>query len=65
MHIISSYVISLVVWIIIRIREETSEKLMENIRELEIVEKSKDDFMVNISHEIRTPVNPRMRMRPR
>ena len=57
LHIISSYVISLVVWIIIRIREETSEKLMENIRELEIVEKSKDDFMVNISHEIRTPVN--------
>lgn len=57
LHIISAYVISLVVWITIRIREETSEKLMENIRELEIVEKSKDDFMVNISHEIRTPIN--------
>lgn len=57
LHIISAYVISLVVWITIRIRKETSEKLMENIRELEIVEKSKDDFMVNISHEIRTPIN--------
>lgn len=57
LHIASAYVISLVVWITIRIREETSEKLIENIRELEIVEKSKDDFMVNISHEIRTPIN--------
>ncbi len=57
LHIASAYVISLVVWITIRIREETSERLMENIRELEIVEQSKDDFMVNISHEIRTPIN--------
>ena len=56
LHIAAAYVISLVVLITIRIREETSEKLMENIRELEIVEKSKDDFMVNISHEIRTPL---------
>lgn len=57
LHIAAAYVISLIIWITIRIREETSEKLMENIRELEIVEKSKDDFMVNISHEIRTPIN--------
>lgn len=57
LHIASVYVISLVVLITIRIREVTSEQLMENIRELEIVEKSKDDFMVNISHEIRTPIN--------
>lgn len=57
LHIAAVYVISLVVWITIRIREVTSEKLMENIHELEIVEKSKDDFMVNISHEIRTPIN--------
>lgn len=57
LHIAAAYVISLVVLITIRIREETSEKLMENIRELEIVEKGKDDFMVNISHEIRTPIN--------
>lgn len=57
LHIAAVYVISLVVWFTIRIREVTSEQLMENIRELEIVEKSKDDFMVNISHEIRTPIN--------
>lgn len=57
LHIISAYAISLVTWITIRTRQETNEQLIENIRELEIVEKSKDDFMVNISHEIRTPIN--------
>ena len=57
LHIVSAYAISLVTWITIRTRQETNEKLIEKIRELEIVEKSKDDFMVNISHEIRTPIN--------
>ncbi len=57
LHIVSAYAILLVTWITIRTRQETSEQLMENIRELEVVEKSKDDFMVNISHEIRTPIN--------
>ncbi|MCM1039748.1 MAG: ATP-binding protein [Ruminococcus sp.] len=57
LHVLSAYAISLVTWITIRIRQETSEKLIENIHELEIVEQSKDDFMVNISHEIRTPIN--------
>ena len=57
LHVLSAYVISLVTLITIRTRQETSELLIENIRELEIVEQSKDDFMVNISHEIRTPIN--------
>ena len=57
LHILSAYAISLVTWITIRIRQETREKLIANIHELEIVEQSKDDFMVNISHEIRTPIN--------
>lgn len=57
LHILSAYAISLVNWITIRTRQETSEQLIENIHELEIVERSKDDFMVNISHEIRTPIN--------
>ncbi|MDE6846877.1 MAG: response regulator [Lachnospiraceae bacterium] len=57
LHILSAYAILLVTWITIRTRQETNEQLVENIRELEIVEKSKDDFMVNISHEIRTPIN--------
>lgn len=57
LHVLSAYAILLVTWISIRTKQETNEQLIENIRELEIVEKSKDDFMVNISHEIRTPIN--------
>ncbi|MCM1183022.1 MAG: ATP-binding protein [Roseburia sp.] len=57
LHVLSAYAILLVTWITLRIRQETSEKLIANIHELEIVEQSKDDFMVNISHEIRTPIN--------
>lgn len=57
LHVLSAYAISLVTLITIRTRQETNELLMENIHELEIVEQSKDDFMVNISHEIRTPIN--------
>lgn len=49
--------VSIVIWIIQRNRQEASELLMENIRELEIAERSKDDFLVNVSHEIRTPIN--------
>ena len=56
-HVISAYVISIVTLIVIRARTETSEMLMENIRELKSAEQSKDDFLVNISHEIRTPIN--------
>ena len=56
-HVISAYVISLVTLIVIRARTETSEMLMENIRGLKSAEQSKDDFLVNISHEIRTPIN--------
>ena len=56
-HIISAYVISIVTLIVIRARTETSEMLMENIRGLKDAEQSKDDFLVNISHEIRTPIN--------
>ena len=56
-HVISAYVISLVTLIVIRSRENTSAMLMENIRELQSVEQSKDDFLVNVSHEIRTPIN--------
>lgn len=54
---ISLYTVSAVMWIIIKDRQETSEQLLENIEGLEIAKRSKDDFLVNVSHEIRTPIN--------
>ncbi|MCM1065145.1 MAG: ATP-binding protein [Eubacterium sp.] len=56
-ELFSIYTIFAVTWISIRNRREASEKLMENIAELENAERSKDDFLVNVSHEIRTPIN--------
>lgn len=53
----SIYTVSAVTWLSIRNRQEANEKLLENITELESAERSKDDFLVNVSHEIRTPIN--------
>ena len=49
--------VTVVIWIIQKNRQAASELLIENIRELEIAKRSKDDFLVNVSHEIRTPIN--------
>lgn len=54
---LSVYMVSAVIWIIQKNRQAANELLIENIRELEIAERSKDDFLVNVSHEIRTPIN--------
>ena len=36
---------------------EGSEQLLDVIDELQVVQSSKDDFVANVSHEIRTPIN--------
>lgn len=53
----SLYTVSCVILIIQKNRQDASDLLVDNIRELEIAERSKDDFLVNVSHEIRTPIN--------
>ncbi|MBD5509160.1 MAG: response regulator [Lachnospiraceae bacterium] len=53
----SLYMVSAILWIIQGNRQEASDLLIDNIRELEIAERSKNDFLVNVSHEIRTPIN--------
>ncbi len=57
LYVLSVYTVSFTAWLTIRMRMQTNEQLYENIRSLEAAEQSKDDFMVNISHEIRTPIN--------
>lgn len=57
MEFFSIYTVSAVTWLSIRNRQEANDRLMENITELENAERSKDDFLVNVSHEIRTPIN--------
>ena len=54
---ISLYTILAVIWIIRKNRQTANELLFEKISELEIAERSKNDFLVNVSHEIRTPIN--------
>lgn len=54
---ISLYTILAVIWIIRKNRQTANDLLFEKISELEIAERSKNDFLVNVSHEIRTPIN--------
>ena len=54
---LSVCMVSAVIWIIQKNRQEANELLIEKIHELEIAERSKNDFLVNVSHEIRTPIN--------
>ncbi len=53
----SLYFAEYVVYHFISKKEEGIEKQIEVIDELKEVERSRDDFMANVSHEIRTPIN--------
>ena len=52
--------IELTVYVImfwVKKRNENMERIKRTIMELKEVENSKDDFLSNVSHEIRTPIN--------
>lgn len=55
--IFSVYVVITVIYFLIKIRNETKELLVKNLETISAAERSKDDFMANICHEVRTPIN--------
>lgn len=57
MEIFSVYLINYLVYFLIKKRLEGIKKQMAVIVSLKEAERGKDDFMANVSHEIRTPIN--------
>jgi len=46
-----------VIYVWTKRNSEGSKQLLDTIEELQKVQRSKDDFVANVSHEIRTPIN--------
>ncbi|MCH5252096.1 MAG: response regulator [Lachnospiraceae bacterium] len=57
LEIISVFLIEYIMYFLIKKRQEGNEKQQRAIVSLKQAERSKDDFMANVSHEIRTPIN--------
>ncbi len=57
MQIANIYLLEYVVYIWTQRNSDGSRYLLDMIDELREVESSKDDFLANVSHEIRTPIN--------
>lgn len=57
LQILSVFVAEYITYYLIRQQEESNKKLLDTIEDLKRAEQSKNDFMANVSHEIRTPIN--------
>lgn len=56
-EVVSVYFVSGVMYLLIRKRVENAERARRSMASIQRAEHSKDDFLANVSHEIRTPVN--------
>lgn len=57
LRVLSVYVTMYVTYQLVKAQVEANSKMAKNMEAIQRAEQSKDDFMSNISHEIRTPVN--------
>ncbi len=57
LQIASLYFVEYMVHNLVKKQMESNEQLLKTIVELQEAEISKDDFLANVSHEIRTPIN--------
>ncbi|MCH5341327.1 MAG: response regulator [Acetatifactor sp.] len=57
LKILSIYLVEYITYYLIKTQLNSNRRLMETMEALNMVERSKEDFMANVSHEIRTPIN--------
>lgn len=57
MQMSNMFIIEYLIYIWVCKRNENTERMQETISNLREAEASRDDFLANISHEIRTPIN--------
>lgn len=57
LQLASVYFVEYLIYYMVKKQVEVNDALLETIGELQDAEHSKDDFLTNVSHEIRTPIN--------
>ena len=56
-QLMNVFLLQFVVYTWVKKTDESNRSLLKVIEELKVVQNSKDDFVANVSHEIRTPIN--------